>query len=115
MDLKFLHQIDLATLNLEQARRDLELAKSVFETAKQEHESVLAKSEEFGVNRSKVRKLAEDRVQALFESGLLATSAIASSPVVRQAKPKKLKREKDVEEVNLHSVDEVETPAALHS
>jgi hypothetical protein len=112
MDLNFLHQMDVATLKLERARRDLEASKSAFEAAKLEHEAVLAKSEEAGVNRSKIRKLSEERVQALFDSGLVEAGAVAA-PVVREAKPKKPKREK--QEAELISDTPVDPAQELHS
>jgi len=71
MDLAFLSQVDEVTLQLELARAAFEGAKAQFETARATQEEVLSQAESHGFPRTKVKKLAEERVQSLLESGLV--------------------------------------------
>lgn len=71
MDLAFLSQVDGLTLQLELARAAFETAKSQFEAAKLAHEDLLSQSESRGLPKAKVKKLADERVQALIEGGLV--------------------------------------------
>ena len=73
MDIAFLSQADSLTLKLELAKTALETAKSNLETAKQAFDELLAQADGHGIPKAKLKKLMEDRVQALFESGILAT------------------------------------------
>lgn len=71
MHFTFLAQADQATLQLELARRALEKARADLETAKQAYDEMLKAADEQGVNRAKLKKLSDERVQALIESGML--------------------------------------------
>lgn len=71
MDFAFLSQADHVTLQLELARASLETAKAQFEAAKSAHEELLAQADSRGIPRAKLKKLTEDRVQALLEAGLV--------------------------------------------
>ncbi len=83
MDLGFLAQADAATIQLEKAKRALESAKAELESAKKAYDEILAQADEMGVPKAKLRKLTEDRIQALFEIGLID---FAEAP---PAKPKR--------------------------
>jgi hypothetical protein len=91
MDLSFLSKADAVVLEMEKAKRDLETAKSNYEIAKRNYEEFLAQAEEFGVPKAKLKKLAEDRVQMLFESGIMDFLEEKDEPQV-QKKPRKPKR-----------------------
>ena len=73
MDLAFLSQADSVTLKLELAKVALEAAKNNLEAAKQAHDELLAQSDSHGIPKAKLKKLTEDRVQSIFESGILTT------------------------------------------
>ena len=97
MDLSLLNQADAATLQLERAKRALDAAKLDLDAAKKAYEEVLAQADEHGIPKAKLKKLAEDRVSALLDSGLLdgdggARNASAAKP--KSAKPKKAKADK---------------------
>lgn len=74
MDLSFLAQADNVTLKLELARSSLESAKNQFDAAKQAYDELLAQADNHGIPKAKLKKLTEDRVQALIESGLISGS-----------------------------------------
>ncbi len=71
MDFAFLAKADAATIQLEKAKRALETAKADLDTAKKAYEEILTQADEMGFPKNKLKKLTEDRVQALFENGLL--------------------------------------------
>lgn len=73
MDLTFLSQADSVTLKLELAKAALETAKNNLEIAKQSYDDLLAQADAHGIPKAKLKKLTEDRVHALLESGILAT------------------------------------------
>ena len=86
MDLTILNQADNATLHLEKAKRALDAAKLELDTAKKAYDEVLAQADEHGIPKAKLKKLAEDRVAQLIESGLF--EAPAAPRVAAAAKPK---------------------------
>lgn len=90
MDLTFLAQADQVTLKLELAKSALEAAKTAFDQAKLAYDELLAQAEAHGIPKAKLKKLTEDRVQALFESGLLSTARAEAKPSEprRPRKPK---------------------------
>jgi hypothetical protein len=73
MDLSFLSQADHVSLKLELAKRAFEEAKINLEFAKEAYDSLLTQADEQGIPKAKLKKLTEDRVQALLESGILAS------------------------------------------
>lgn len=82
---ELIQEADMALVQLEQARGAVEAAKLGFELAKEELESrrqlfeqVIARADEVGVPRSKLKKLAEERSAALLASGLLSTPITGS-------------------------------------
>lgn len=95
MDLDFLSQADNANLKLELAKMALETAKANLEAAKQTYEDVLAKADDHGIPRAKLKKLAEDRVQALIDSGLVNANARndGARAEAKKERPKKPKAE----------------------
>lgn len=86
LDLAFLAQADAATLALELARCQLEAAKASFEGAKQAHEELLGQAENHGLPKAKLRKITEERVSALMESGLVPARVESTKPEPKRAK-----------------------------
>jgi hypothetical protein len=92
--LKTIHDVDAAFLAVEKARLAIEAAKAALETAKQDadaarlrFEDSLSKAEEAGLPRAKLRKVAEERVNALLNSGLLKEdSVILEKPAPKAAR-----------------------------
>lgn len=100
MDINFLNQADSVALQFERARRALEAAKTELEGAKKAYDDVLAQADEHGIPKAKLKKLTEDRVAQLLESGLVDFGPAASArPKSDKAKPKadksKAKKAKD--------------------
>lgn len=114
MDLNFLAQADLVTLRLEKARRLVEFAKTEMESAKHAFDEVLAKADEYGIPKVKLKKLTEERIAALFEAGMVELGNIefVGSPgaVPRVERPKK-KKAKDAAESVEATVDDASTEA----
>jgi hypothetical protein len=111
MDFSFLAEADSVVLKLERAKRALETAKAELDTAKKDYDDLLSRSDELGIPRSKLRKLAEDRVQLLFESGLLDFTAVSAPN--REAKPRKPKKTASVTpSESIETETEAESPVA---
>lgn len=92
MDLTLLSQADAATLKLELAKLALETAKAQLEEAKQGFEALLTQADERGVPRAKLKKLAEDRVQALFDSGILGTMGYGEGKLAGEGKRERTRK-----------------------
>lgn len=95
--LECLAKIDLAAVQFEKAKREIENAKINFERAKQGYEEVLTQAESLGLSKAKLKRVAEDRVTALLESGLLdmgkdVTSVAKKSNDVKPDKQAKTKK-----------------------
>lgn len=89
MDLEFLARADSATLKLELAKQAIESAKSEFEACKKAYDEVMAQAEEHGIPKAKLKKLTEERIQALFDSGMVSRTSASSEPVAKKkTKPK---------------------------
>jgi hypothetical protein len=71
MDLSFLSQADTVTIKYELAKAALETARNNLDAAKQAYDDLLAQADTYGIPKAKLKKLTEDRVQALLDSGLL--------------------------------------------
>ena len=100
MDLSFLSQADAVTLKLELARAAFESAKTSLDLAKQAYDAFLTQADEQGIPRAKLKKLAEDRVQALLESGILSTMGYGEIPSASEGKrerPRKAARKSEAE------------------
>ncbi len=96
--LKLLQEGDSIGLEMEKAREALEAAKLALEQAKEQFEEVkgqleqiVTKAEEAGIPRAKFKKLVEERVAAMWASGLIQSNdqrpKIAKAPrISRKAK-----------------------------
>lgn len=71
MDFTFLAEADAVSLQLERAKRNLEIAKFDFETAKSEYEALLGRADDNGIPKAKFKKLTEERLAGLIDSGLI--------------------------------------------
>lgn len=69
--LEYLAKVDFAAVQFEQAKREMESAKANFERSKQAYEEVLTQAEGLGLAKAKLKRVAEERVTALLESGLI--------------------------------------------
>ncbi len=65
---KALEALDLARSNVEQAKERFELTKNYFE-------QVIARADEAGIPRAKFKKLLEERIAGLWNSGLIDQGA----------------------------------------
>ena len=100
MDFNFLADADRVALQLERAKRGLESAKAALESAKHDYDELLLRSEELGIPRAKLRKLTDDRIQSLTDSGMLELGAAPAAGVSKgamkaPAKPRKPKADKN--------------------
>lgn len=103
MDLSFLSEADNAALKLELAKAAMERAKFDFEQAKAAYDSVLGQADAHGIPKAKLKKLTEERIQALFETGIVprvefATPAKPSEPKRPRKAKKEITEENSVEE-----------------
>lgn len=94
MDLTFLAQADQITLKMELAKSALEAAKAAYDQAKQAYDDLLSQADTHGIPKAKLKKLTEDRVQALFESGLVAATRAEVKPA--EKKPRKPKADAEI-------------------
>lgn len=101
MDLDILKQADDVTLQLEIAKRNLDLAKQKLESAKQRYDDVFSRCDEAGIPKAKLKKLTEERVNALFETGVVQIEKIESAPVVAKVDKNKKSKKKDNDERSL--------------
>lgn len=86
LDFEFLSQADEVTLKLEKAKRALDLAKQELESAKQDYEQLFSQAEEHGFQRARLKKMTEERAQAILE--FIATPAKTDKP--KKAKKKEV-------------------------
>ena len=77
--ISFLSEADSAALRLEGARRELETAKLNLEQAKLAYDSVVAKADELGIPRAKLKRLTDERLASLIDTGLAGLPASQSS------------------------------------
>ncbi len=103
---KLLQEADIASLNMEKAKIAVDATKDAWERAKEEFEDskkifekVLFKADEMAIPRQRIRKLIEDRTQALVASGLIEADA-SNSNARSSAKPKKPKAPKKSEQIS---------------
>lgn len=117
MDLDFLAQADRVTLNLEMAKKAIEGAKADFEAAKRAYDELFSQAEAHGIPKAKLKKLTEERVQALLESGVLNRERSANSEIKKEKTAKKKSKSTARETVmemasKEDSAEEVEAEAA---
>lgn len=94
MDLSFLSQAEAVMLEMEKAKRGLEAAKASFEDAKRNYDEFLVRADEFGVPKAKLKKILEDRIAILFESGIMDFLENPNEAAAAK-KPRKTKRVKN--------------------
>jgi hypothetical protein len=82
--LEYLAKVDLAAVQFERAKREMEVAKMNFDRSKQTYEEVLTQAEALGLSKAKLKRVAEERVAALLESGLIDLGK-ESHPVTKKA------------------------------
>lgn len=123
--LECLSKIDVAAVQFEKAKREVENAKLNFERSKQAYEEVLSQAESLGLSKSKLKKVAEERLNALLENGLIDIGKTAEVKAEKAVKMKKRERasdseennkdiEKDAEKDNFEAQSESEMPATNH-
>ncbi|MGZ3771753.1 MAG: hypothetical protein ACXVCP_19440 [Bdellovibrio sp.] len=93
-----LAKIDLAAVQFEKSKRELETAKLNFEKAKQSYDEVLTEAESMGLSKSKLKRVAEERVSALFDIGLIEMGKTAEAKTEKPAKAKKKNRTEENQE-----------------
>lgn len=98
--MKLIQEADVASIDFEKARAQVEAAKLSLETAKEQQDQARAaldeivnRADEYGVPRAKVKKLIEERTQMLMASGLIPTTAEirASAGTTKPRAAKKVK------------------------
>ena len=97
LDFEFLGKADEVTLKLEKAKKSLETAKLDLENAKNAYEELFAQCDKHGFNKAKLKKLTEDRVNALLE--------VMSA----DSKSEKAKKPKKIKETTLKNTEEMST------
>ena len=81
---KALEALDLAKISVEQAKERFDLTKNFFE-------QVIARAEEAGIARAKFKKLVEERVAGLWNSGLMNQG---EERLAKPSKPRLTKKSK---------------------
>lgn len=89
--MKFLAEADGAALRLERARRAMDVAKTQLENAKQAYDEILARSDEMGISRAKLKKVTDERIAALIESGMVEFEKAGNEPRLTDGKVEKPK------------------------
>lgn len=97
--MKLIQEADVAAVEFEKARAQVEGAKLALENAKEQHDQarntldeIVSRADEYGVPRAKIKKLIEERTQALMASGLIPTTESRASAAPKPPKaPKKAK------------------------
>ncbi len=112
MDLEFLSQADQVTLKLEVAKRALETAKTELENAKRAYDELFAQAEHHGFAKAKLKKVTEERIQSLIDSGMIAAD-VSVTEERRERPVKKSKKAKPAGEESfvpsMEGVDFVES------
>lgn len=115
MNFEFLAEADAATLQFEKAKRALETAKADLELARKTYDEVLARADEMGIAKAKLKKLTEERVQALLDSGLFEMRDLTfagpkepkvKKPRVKAAAPEDLTEGESIKDVDAEVVSE---------
>lgn len=120
--MNLIQEADVASIEFEKARAQVEAVKLSLEAAKEQQDQarttldeIVNRADEYGVPRAKVKKLIEERTQMLMASGLIPTTAEIRASA-GTAKPRAAKKVKIVTE-SLEKDDfalpseEAETPA----
>lgn len=103
--MKLLQAADVAAIEYEKARvqvetakQNLETAKAFFEEIKTSFDEVIARADEHGIARVKMRKLVEERTQLIIASGLIANTESRPAAPKPPRPPKKSKAVADVKD-----------------
>ncbi len=113
--IQLIQDADVASVQMEQARQAVEAAKSAFEAAKAQadeaktnFDSVVARADELGVPRAKLRKLIEERSAALMASGLMGSTTPSAPKVAKPARKRpKTEKSEDDNSVILESMEDM--------
>lgn len=119
--MKLIQEADVASIEFEKARAQVEAAKLSLETAKEQQDQARAaldeivnRADEYGVPRAKVKKLIEERTQSLMASGLMPTTAeiraSAGTAKPRAARKVKIVSESTEKDEFASSVEDSEVP-----
>jgi hypothetical protein len=88
---KALEALDLAKSSVEQAKERYELTKNYFE-------QVIARADEAGIPRAKFKKLVEERIAGLWNSGLIEIGTEKQPKAAKPARPAKKNKTATLEE-----------------
>lgn len=106
--IKILQEADSLSLAVEQSRQNFEMAKAALEKAKLQLEdaqtqlnTLLSRSEELGLPKSRLKKLIEERTQALLASGLWNENEAVTPKAPRAPRKKAEKPVADFEETEV--------------
>lgn len=100
-----------ARFQIEVAKQALDDAKTSYEKAKADLDAIISKSDELGIPRPKVKKLIEERTQALMLSGLVNPDDTKSLMPKVPKTPKMNKKDKKLELVETEENDLATGPA----
>ena len=102
--MKLLQAADVAAIDFEKARNQVEIAKQTLDSAKTSFDEarlaldeVIARADDLGIPRVKVRKLVEERTQLIVASGLIGNSEPRTAQPKAPRNSKKLKAVPDSE------------------
>ena len=120
MDLiKLLQEGDATGLEMQKALEALEHAKKAVEQAKERHDltksyfdQAIAKADEAGIPRAKFKKLVEERVAGLWNSGLMNQAEEKSAKLPRAPRPAK-KKEESLETEEFEASEDLEEISAV--
>lgn len=82
---------------LEHAKKSVEQAKERYDLTKNYFEQAIAKADEAGIPRAKFKKLIEERVAGLWNSGLINQSEEKLAKPVRASRPSKKSKDETIE------------------
>ena len=116
--IKLLQEADGVAIENERARYQIEVAKQALDAAKEFYDktkadldTIVGKADELGIPRPKIKKLIEERTQALMLSGLVnATESRSSAPKASKT-PRPGKKDKKLELVSDDENDLATGPA----
>lgn len=101
--LEYLAKVDFAAVQFERAKREMEAAKMNFEKTKLAYDEILTQAESMGLSKPKLKRVAEERIVSLLESGLIdmgkeIVKKSADAKAEKVAKSKKKNRAADSDE-----------------
>lgn len=115
--IKLIQEADAAAIEFEKARTFVEIAKQNLESAKEAHEharsfldEIVSRADDLGVPRAKIKKLIEERTQALIASGLFPTSNEVRASTSKPPRASKKAKVTDIEKEVFVNPPEAENP-----